>query len=108
MEMYLVSRRLSLRAGGSVHAQKLSSERIERGDALVDALRLAGEIRVKGANDNSTVLRHLAVESNEMPPVECEYCTLIIGSKLEHFRVRDCLVGASGFRDGQHIMAEPS
>lgn len=91
---------------GAVHSHKLPWESDCLANALIDSLRELLGGRICGANDNACVLCiRGTVQAHEMQAIEGQHRTAFASGELQHFLVRNALVGASSVQGGQHIMA---
>jgi hypothetical protein len=89
-----------------VHANDQSVKRREVRNGVVDALGLASDVRVFRADDDTAVVRALAVQAHEITAIERQHRTTIRSGETKHGIVRDTLIVLASFTDGQDIMAE--
>ncbi len=72
----------------------------------MNPLCLAGEIWIHGANDDARVLRLVAMQSDEVTAIQGQQSAVFSGGKLQHFVIRQGLIGFAGFLNGQQVMTE--
>ncbi len=100
------TRLLSLSPHGAVHPHELSWESDCLANGLIYSLRERLGGGICGANDYACVLCiRGTVQAHEMQAIEGQHRTAFAPGELQHFLVRNALVGASSVQGGQHIMA---
>ena len=92
----------------TVHADELSIERAHSPDGLVDAPGKRGEVPVEGAHDDPGMGRSLAVQPDEVPPVERYHRSPFRAGEVQNRFVLNGHAPEAGIVDRDDVVPEPS
>lgn len=82
--------------GKTVDPKERSLERRDLPNGFVDSRGLLMGFRIHGADNDSRVFRTRAVESDELPPVQCEDCSSVLHREVQNLLIGDGLIRLSG------------
>jgi hypothetical protein len=92
---------------GSVDPKQHPAEISVRRNRFVDAARLCIEVRIVGADDDSSVRCGLLMQADEVLAVEGEDAPTLCRGELKDFLVGDAAPGITCLVAGQYIVPEP-
>lgn len=89
-----------------VHSNKLAGKRLLPENCLVDATRLAAGIVILGAYDDAGVIRTIAMQPNEIAPVQRQNGAFLPDRESQDILVGDCTACVACLSDSQRVVAE--
>lgn len=75
-------------------------------DRLVDAIRLSGEVRVQGANHDSTMSRYSLMKRDGVFSVDGQDGPVSRYGTGKHGLIRDPPIGVPGLQSGQYFVSQ--
>lgn len=71
---------------------------------LVDSLSLANKICIQRAHNDSSVVRGIVVQGNEVLAIEGNYCPTLFCGKCEYVFVSYRLLGLASFKNCSYVV----